>query len=125
MYIGAFRGVLMMENIDPAVLNAEIDIDLYATYIYTPPLFWVLLVGGIITIIMLWKRHKLKGMLIPLAVVNVFSSLIGSLYYDGFIKDIYRGGYEFDFSTVSGVCFTISAISLVFLIGYFVMKVRK
>lgn len=107
-----------MENADSAVLDAEFDIALYATHIHTEPLFWVLLLIGIITIIILWKKRKLKEIIIPMAVVNVFSSLIGSVYHDGFVKDIYHGGYEFDFCTTSGVCFIVSVSTLFILLGY-------
>ena len=114
-----------MENVDPSVLNTEIDIDLYTTTIYMSPLFWVFLLIGNIVIIMLWKRHKLRGIITPIAAINVFSSLIGSMYYDGFIKDIYHGGYELDFGTVSGVCFIISVSTLFLLFAYLFRKGNK
>ncbi len=88
----------------------ENDINLYATHINVAPLFVLLFIIGVGIMFLLLKRHRLRKVNILLSIISVFTTIIGISDYDTFLKDIYRGGFEVNLATVSGVCAIISLL---------------
>lgn len=100
----------------------EPDINLYATYINVAPLFVLLFIIGVRITFLLLKRHRFRKVNILLSIINVFTTIIGISGFDTFLKDIYRGSFEVNLATVSGVCAISSLIVIVIMLFQLLKK---
>ncbi len=99
-----------MSDVQP-LLEVEHDIMLHASHINVAPAFAVLLIATLIVAVMLWRVKLLRSTNIKILAAGLITSIIGCTGYDTFLLKLYRGGYEINLNTVSGVCMLISVSS--------------
>jgi hypothetical protein len=105
-----------MSEIKP-LIEVDNDILIHSTYIHVVPVFVAIIIASIILAVFLRKAGILRKRNIGILIADFIAAAVGCTGYDTFLIKIYRGGYEVNFNTVSGVCMMISVFAF-FLLAY-------